>query len=379
MPRKKHSELAAGLFVILGLVAAVGVVLWLGAVDMFKPTAQEVFFSSDYLAGSYSIDIGKAIKLNDMPIGKIIDIRLDAENHRTLYVARIEHEDVKIYSNGKAQAAAGLVGSADLVITSVGDPNAPQADAENPIKIDPGMNQAMGDLAKMASQLSDEELIAKIRNIVDNIDIAASGIRMQLDPDAEAALMNKIHRSMDDVNAISSDAKPKISQTLTAAASAAEKIDAYVTKDVGYLLAEFRKITTRVLEMSNNFKDVSSQAKDLLMVNRDRIDTIIDDMSLIAANLKAASTEIRRSPWRLLHKPSAQEVQNQNLYDAARAFVLGSQRLDMSLSKLKGLAAARPDGIAANDPELIKIKQQLEETFGQFSKAERALWKELSK
>ena len=64
---------------------------------------------------------------------------------------------------------------------------------------------------------------------------------------------------------------------------------------------------------------------------------------------------------------------------SARAFSNGAEQLDQAIAKMAGLAKAYPEGVPTDDPTLQKIRKQLQETFGKFSKAEQALWKELSK
>lgn len=400
MPKTKYSELTAGLFVILGLAVTLAVVLWLGAAELFGPTGQEAFFSVELKDGSKGLEIGGYIKINDKVIGKITDIRLAAGAAHTLYVARIEQPDIKIHADGKATIATGLVGSATLVITSLGDPNEPLTSEQDPIEITGGLATAMSDLAGAAGALRDvaeavkaeldttsdsallvriHEIMAKIDAAVDEVVKITKNIRGETNREQSDSLMKKVHDVVDNVGEIAADAKPKIEKTLTAAAKTAEKIEAYADEDLGEILADFRKAGTKIVEISNNLRDVSAEAKDALMLNRSKIDEIIENIAIVTANLKATSENVRRRPWLLLHKPKPGELENQNLYDAARAFVAGSEKLNQAAGKLKGLAAARPEGIAATDPVLIEIRKQIEETFESFSTAEQALWKELTK
>ena len=400
MPKKKHSELTAGLFVILGLAVTLAVILWLGAAELFSPPGYEAFFSVELSEGSKGLEVGGYVKINDKVIGKITDIRLAVEASETLYVAKIEQPDVKIFSDGEATIATGLVGSSALVITSVGSADEPMTSEQNPIKITGGLTSAMSDLATAASSLKDivglvkaeldtaseGALLAKIHEIIGKIDAAANeivaatrNISTETNRQQSDSLMKKVHEVVDDVSEIIADAKPKIDKTLTATAKIVERIDAYTDEEIGKILADFRKAGTKIVEISNNLRDLSAEAKDVLMLNRSKVDAIIENIAIVTADLKATSANVRRRPWLLLHKPKPGEFKNQNLYDAARAFVVGSEKLDMAAGKLKGLAAARPDGIEATDPVLIEIRKQIQESFENFSTAEQALWKELIK
>ena len=71
---------------------------------------------------------------------------------------------------------------------------------------------------------------------------------------------------------------------------------------------------------------VSATTCDIIVLNRDRLDDTLANVKGMSANLEAAAMEIRRNPWRLLHRPNEKELQRNSVYDAARAFVEGAGR-----------------------------------------------------
>ena len=80
-----------------------------------------------------------------------------------------------------------------------------------------------------------------------------------------------------------------------------------------------------------------------------------------------------------MYQPSKKELRDENLYDAARVFAEGAEKLNEALAELKALREARPEGIKATDPELARIQEHLRMTFEKFRLAEDALWKTLTK
>ena len=88
-------------------------------------------------------------------------------------------------------------------------------------------------------------------------------------------------------------------------------------------------------------------------------------------NLKFATAEIRRSPWRLLYKPRPGEVANLNLFDAARDFAEGANNMSDAATALRD-ALKDPQ---ANPDMIKKLVGQLDESFGKFQKVEDELWK----
>lgn len=119
-----------------------------------------------------------------------------------------------------------------------------------------------------------------------------------------------------------------------------------------------------------NTSAITGDVRSLLSRNRSRIDEIIRSVNLTASNLEAASTEIRRSPWRLLYKPKPNEVANQNLYDAARHFADGARRLQDSAANLRDTLA---DPQAPAD-QIQKLLNDLSTTFSDYQKIEAHLW-----
>ncbi|HAU38564.1 MAG TPA: hypothetical protein DCX07_12715 [Phycisphaerales bacterium] len=396
--RKEHSELAAGLFVLVALGATVGVVLWLGAAEWFARGAVATFYAEEK-DGNCGLDIGSFVYVGGKEVGKIAEIRFDAKAGRTLYLARIETDGLDLRSDGKAHAAAALVGGANLVVTSRGTPGKPPADLEHPMPVTGGLDRAMTDLSAAAENVrrvselvraeldtqQGGEMLGKVRAIVGDLQTAArdvsqaaANVLAQTRLEEKDSLLAKIHRTADDVNAMSADARPKMERTMTAVADTAEKIQQYADKDIADLLARLRESNTEILKVARDLSEVSDTTRKIVTLNRDNIDRMLDNMRLVSEDLKAASREIRRNPWRLLYKPKPDEIATQNVYDAARAFANGATQLDMAIAKLNALSEANPQGLPANDPQLQQIREDIQKTFANFKKVEDILWKEAS-
>ena len=103
---------------------------------------------------------------------------------------------------------------------------------------------------------------------------------------------------------------------------------------------------------------------------------MVDNLKETSDHLKAASKDIRRSPWRLLYQPSVEEADQINVFDAAREFSEAATRLDDAVMRLQAVSDSGQLS-APDDPQLLEILGQLEETFAAFSEAEAALWEQL--
>jgi len=421
MARKQHSELTAGIFTILATILLVGVVFWLGAADIFKPAAREAWFYVKLGRGQQGLRPGAQVKITDVEVGKVVDVRLNLKSGRTFYIVKLFDEETKVYSDAEANINAALVGGGATlqILDCGGKTSAKLAGKEAPAEIQPGFldvtasrieevfwefeslsDQITGLLKTITAEMNKGEkgsAMHKVHAMMDVLEGTLASIRKELDAGNKVAMMAKLHQTVEHLRDIAADAKPKVKSSLTGIntmiASAKPKMDKLLD-GAGELVDEFKKLTKgdiakiisrlhdvskHVLTIAGNFAKLSEGAEGIVAVNRENIDEIIDNMGQVATNLKSASKEIRRNPWRLLYRPKKGELHSQNIHDAARSFSSGAAQLDQALAKLKGLAVSHPKGIPAADPQLKKIAEQIKETFEKFTDAEKALWKELLK
>ena len=406
MAKKQRNELAAGVFVIIALAAGVGVLLWLGAADLFAKTNQQAVFYVTTEFGSVGLAEGNFVRINDAEVGQIAEVRYDAAKGRTYYLANIDRSDIEIHADGKAHVAAGLVGAGTLIVTHLGSDKAPLADEANAIQISGGLAQAMKDLASavevIKQQLDPNEKDAP-RGMVLSI---VAELRSQTDPDVAGSLLAKVHGSIDDVNQISADlakqtdltnknallAKIHVSadnvQSLSADAAGMAKtirpdveatvatLRRYTEKDIGAILTKLRTANTDLVSTVANLKVISAEGRELIVLNRKQLEDTIVNLKFMSENLSAASREIRRNPWRLLHRPSEKATDNETLYDAARAFGEGASQLADAIARLQAVQKAKGQ-LDTGDPLLKKISGHLEASYEKFSKAEKGLWNAL--
>jgi hypothetical protein len=89
-----------------------------------------------------------------------------------------------------------------------------------------------------------------------------------------------------------------------------------------------------------------------------------------SSNLENASAEIRRSPWRLLYQPKADELSNLNIYDSAREFSEAATRLNDAATAVRD--AAKDPAIS---PERMKeLLDALDTSFEKYRTVETKLW-----
>ncbi len=381
MPRKQRSELKAGIFVIAAMAILFGVILWLGASNIFHTCTGRAVFYADNTGGPLGLSPDFAVKINDVQVGKIASVTIDEEKKRTLYVVDFDKKGLKMYSDGKAKVSTGLIGDGFLVITSIGSSDKPLADDEHPILISGGLTEVMDNFTVISKNLKDisitmkeqldekakDSLISKIKIIADQLAVASKQIAQMTNNITPETDPNKPGTTLANIKTTS-----KNLTEITA------KIDGYVQKDIGELLVTVREISNSILKTANNFDVTSGRIKEFVIGNSDNLDEMIDNMVGVSANLEAAAKEIRRNPWRLFYKPDEKKMRSTNIYDAATAFSEGATQLNIVVTKLKSLReldAKNPEA----EKQVTEIRKKLLDSFKSFHKVEEILWKEASK
>lgn len=439
--RKQRNELKAGIFVILALVVLFGTVLWLGVADLFKSSHQTVHFAVDESAGAMNVSVGSRVKIVDAVVGEITEVRFDPDTGQCVYVAQIQDPDIQLHADAKATLSPDLLGTKHVVLTSRGTDQAPLAGPDQPIAIGGGLDQALANLADKLQSIADlvgneldpakpdsmlariktelsqenpdsmlaqmkrilddlekaggdvsqitgtardefsrerqQSLLVKVLTAADNIATLTANLKAETDPARKDALIARLHATMAEVKAIVAEVRPKIRSVMDSAERIAKKFEGYTDKEMAELLGQLRDVNDRVLKIAGDIGTLTGEAKQMVTINRGSIDEMIDNMVSVSANLKAASKELRRNPWRLLYQPTQEELDSANIREATRAFSEGAEQLDQALTKLKALSKLYPDGIPSDDPKLQVISESIKRSFKNFQEVENALWEEI--
>lgn len=146
-----------------------------------------------------------------------------------------------------------------------------------------------------------------------------------------------------------------------------------VNATVGRMDAAVQSATAALKDIETvaaNSRDLTGAARSLIVGNRGKFEAMIAALKSTSDNLKGASVEIRRSPWRLLYKPTPDEMGNLNLYDTARQFAEGANDLNDSVQALR-------DAIQSgdrNDADLKAMIEKMHKSFDGFRQVEQKLW-----
>lgn len=127
-----------------------------------------------------------------------------------------------------------------------------------------------------------------------------------------------------------------------------------------------------------SYDELAGSANQMLRTNRPKIDATIDSVQDIGVQGRLFLEEIRSQPWRLLNKPSEEELSREPIYEAARIYASSVSDLRVASQALETAvqAASRADS-PADAAEVARIAGVVEQAYERYSDAERRLLERL--
>ena len=102
-------ETAVGLFVLLGLLCVAYLTVKLGKMELFSSQGFELVARFDSVSG---LRVGADVEMSGVPVGRVVDIRLDPDPVRNQAVVRLRlNKDLQLSDDSMASVrTSGLIG-----------------------------------------------------------------------------------------------------------------------------------------------------------------------------------------------------------------------------------------------------------------------------
>lgn len=100
----------------------------------------------------------------------------------------------------------------------------------------------------------------------------------------------------------------------------------------------------------------------------------LQDALIAAGELKLATIEIRRSPWRILYQPKPGEIANENLFAAARDFTIAASEVRSAAESLQAVLESSPNLLDAEPDLEASVKQFLSNSLRRLESAQSRLF-----
>jgi len=392
---KQRNALRAGIFMIISLGLIIFVIIAISGSGRFTET-----FKTYHVAFAISDDIGGLrpgddVRIGGLRVGSVSDIQVDPARSAIVVYVQIPAK-FTIASDTSIVVQHGLTGSSAINIDNLG--TGPQVAADAYIMGQP--DQLTGLMHQLAALKPD------IKQTVKNIESASVKLNTDLDAfggtaisatstvqDLRARIPELLDRYEDVVNSAvqmldsirdffgpsSHDFRQAVANLNSALQSLHASLPGILDRvhslldNVNVAVDRANGALREIQGAASNLDSATGSIRSVLADNKTRLNNIVASLNVTSENLKAASFEIRHSPWRLLYQPKADEVANLNIYDSVRQFAEGADSLSDAAGQLRD---ALKDPKA--DPQQVKLlMQHLNDTFDGFQRVEDKLWKEI--
>ena len=263
----RRTEIRAGIFLLLSFAVLVVMVFAVSDIQSLFKKKKEVkalFLFSD------GIEKNAQVRLSGIKVGKVSDIRVAPEFADKIELTLSIFSETVIKQDTKAAIKSlGLVGGKYVELTG-GTPQAPLLEPGGVIIGEESFK--LEDLTKAAL-----EVAGKLKNIATNLE------HMLGDP----ALAKSLKTTIQNLQEVSENAKAMTSNK----------------DEVAQTLKNLPVLLKKIDESADNLKALTEKSDKLMGDNKKNIDEMVEHFRDMGKNLKDASEEIKKAPWKLLRKP----------------------------------------------------------------------------
>lgn len=416
---RTRNNVRMGIFVTIALSAAVAVIVILsGAWAEVTQRTETWTVIYPVSAGVSNLKSGGDVRVGGVTLGRVVEVQPDVKRGETfeeIHVIFDLDRDVQLYNDAAVYVASALIGSdAWLNITDVGEPSAgapvrntlrgsqtagmltTMLGAENAAATDEIVNSArqFSDFLAGIPHRYDAEIapiFADVRATTTDVRELAEEMRHEQWPqwreqvDAVLSWANDFSGTLDQAagegTALLTDARGMLAENRQDVRAAVGNVEA-ASVDVQAMTSRLRSQTLdKVDELLETGK--SGLADAVAVIERLRTDyeawsvdlnDVLGNASLASQQLKLATIEIRRSPWKLLYRPTADELEHELLYEAARSFAVAAADLKAASESTQRILDRYGDRLDEDEQLLQRIRQNLLDPLQRYESAQERLF-----
>ncbi len=369
---RSRNNVRAGIFVSVSIVLAVAtiVVLTDAVGSLFKPVNHFVV-SFDVADGVKNLKGGGEVRVGGVLLGRVDRVAPRIEPNAPLQRIDVEFsldKRIRLYNDAQVVVSPALIGAdAKLDVFSVGTADAGAVRGPLTGFSGPGVLAA---LLGPANAEKTDDIVENARQMMEHARDAAADVE-RLTARVTDEDWPRWSSRIDTVMDWAVNATGKFDAVLDDGRAAVSEVRGIVTDNrprIDDIAVNVQDITRRLREETvdkiNGVLDTGQQGLDRAVSILDKVDREFDGWApeiretlagarQTAQQLKLASIEVRRSPWKLLYRPDASELEHELLYEAARSFAMAVSDLRAAAESTERLVSNHGQEIAAS-PELRK-------------------------
>ncbi|HED52889.1 MAG TPA: MCE family protein [Phycisphaerales bacterium] len=384
---RSNANLAAGTFLLVGLVGFFVIsMLIAGTFDRLHRThAYTVRFALSQ--NTNGIQPGTSVMMGGQPVGRVSSVGFakDGDFTQGVDVGIKINAKTTIYSDAEFVLERPLVGAgATLNIISVGSVASGELEPGSTLRAGlavPAFLEASGfgpeqikQVQRMISQTGDViERIDTITNrLDDDLDVMSANLKEFTESMAEVdagRLTTNADQAITDMRALIAESqemvrvnRPRIDDTLATVQRLSARFEDEAADDLIETIHSAR-------EAADNLADLADNADALLAENSPSIERSLANARLASDQLRLATIEIRRNPWRLLSRPKTKELREELVYDAARIYAAAASDLRDAGASLESVLARG----TTDEEEIKKLQDNMKSALESYKQSEERL------
>lgn len=410
---RAKNNIRAGLFIVLSLTLGLATFLILQKIQWGPREQYRVLFSIEN--GVRGLTIGSEVRVGGLPRGRVLTITPIEEGGqlKAIEVGVELDRAITLYRDAEVIRLAPLLGeTAWINFSTVGtaDPSAPNGNVLPPEGVLHAV-ESPGLLANIVG-ISSAGRIVDIIERADSFSVVLERIPKDYEDRVLPALDNaagllkdlrtdygvwrgKVDETLDsavaaarnledgtrragafvgDVQKVLDDGRPKIERTLDNLESATGQADRVLTEVREETMPRIAKVLGEGERAIGEFADLLDRVDGELAARLPDIRRFLSDLRVAAGQLKLATIEVRRSPWRLLYRPTTDVLAREQLYEASRSFASATEDLRVAAESVEELLKVRPD-LLESDPSLrSRLESGLIDAVSRYEEAQRRLY-----
>ena len=419
--RRKRDTFKLGITVITMFLLLVGSLWFIGGGGLFRKQHQVIIVRFAPGGTMPEISEGSFVTYFGQKVGVVVatDIVVDAdpldptitdqqflEVQAALYEDLGLREDCQIVASGPPLGGMGVLeilglGRSEKILEAsrpvYGQTSGFQA-ALDMITSELDETNSDGLISLLKTQLDAENegsVMVKIQKSLTDLNTLTGSLAREFELGEDDTLLTNIHASIDVLNRTLTQAadlveenRPKIGSMLTSLEQASGKLDSGIITVLAEeleleedqettVLAKIHDSLSSLHQSLSDLKVMSAGAKEIVLLNQDRINELVENVTTASIHLKQGVRDLGLHPWKILFEPSVEEKRELHMLNVAREFAEAAAHLDDSTSRLQSLLELRKGEIDPSDRQFIEILARLMDTVDKFTEAERALWAEI--
>lgn len=406
---RRRNNVRAGVFVTVTLLLGLVVIGALThVIENFSHASTKYDVVFDVASGVSNLKSGADVRVGGVRLGRVTRVmpRVDPGSpFREIVVSFKLDKRVQLYDDAVIVIAASLIGSdAWIDIPSVGLSGRPPGATIRGTPSSGALTTFLGPegaadarrIVRNVREFSEffptvkDDYAKRIVPTLDNVEAASADVKTMIADfrqkryagwaDAVDKIMawaveetKRIDEGVAEAKGLLADARSVVAENRQAVKAAAdnvrsvtEKVNTQTIDKVHALLDSGQEGLDEATRALENFRvDYAAWATD--------IGEALGNANLAAQQLKLTMIETRRSPWKVLYRPSSTELEHELLYEATRSFAVAAADLKAASESVERVLAEHPGEVASDEEAFKRLKKNLLDSLAGYEKAQQQL------